>query len=157
MRILVLSDSHGRSFSLRNAILDQAEARNIIFLGDGVREMEKVADEFQDLKVYMVRGNCDYSCSEPEEMLTEIGGKRIFFTHGHKYSVKSGTGVIASAAKRFGADICLYGHTHEPYTVYDDGLYIMNPGTASGARTGLMSYGIIDITESGIMCFTVNV
>ena len=41
-----------------------------------------------------------------------------------------------------GADILLFGHTHMPLTLYEDGLYIMNPGSCHGYYA---SYGIIDI------------
>ncbi len=44
-------------------------------------------------------------------------------------------------------DILLFGHTHVPYTAYDDGMYIMNPGSIGYTGT----YGIVDITPSGIM------
>ena len=152
MRILVFSDSHGRGDAIRDAMFDHPEAGNIIFTGDGVREMESIAGEFPDVNTYVVKGNCDFGAGTPDEMVIELAGTRIFFTHGHKYSVKSGTGTIAAAARRCGASICLYGHTHEPYTVYDGGLYIMNPGTVGGARTGVKTYGMIDITQSGIMC-----
>ena len=53
-----------------------------------------------------------------------------------------------SAARGNGAQIALYGHTHEPMTDYQDGLYVMNPGALGGARG---SYGIIDLTPAGIV------
>ncbi|MFR3419646.1 MAG: metallophosphoesterase family protein [Eubacterium sp.] len=44
--------------------------------------------------------------------------------------------------KRRNADIVLFGHTHNQYTEYLDGLYIMNPGSVG--MNG--DYGVIDIT-----------
>ena len=66
--------------------------------------------------------------------------------HGHLYDAKSGLYRITSAAREAGADILLFGHTHMPLTLYEDGLYIMNPGSCHGYYA---SYGIIDITDKG--------
>lgn len=49
-------------------------------------------------------------------------------------------------ARQEGADIVLYGHTHTGVTCYDDGLYIMNPGSIRDGH-----YGMIDIVPGGIM------
>ena len=52
------------------------------------------------------------------------------------------------------ADIVLYGHTHIAYTGYEDGLYILNPGTARPAGG---SYGMVDITPAGVVLNVVKV
>ena len=51
-------------------------------------------------------------------------------------------------ARAKNADIALFGHTHRGLTRYEDGLYLMNPGSLT--RAGEHSYGIIDITDGGI-------
>lgn len=79
-------------------------------------------------------------------------GKKIFFIHGHPYYVKHGYERIEEEAKNRGADICLFGHTHIPYTEYKDGIYFMNPGAVFNG-----SYGIIDITDSGIMTYNLKI
>ena len=43
MRILVVSDVHGRLDRLREAILRQPTAGTVIFLGDGLRQAEQAA------------------------------------------------------------------------------------------------------------------
>ena len=48
--------------------------------------------------------------------------------------------------------INLYGHTHQTVTWYDEGLYVLNPGSI---RSG--EYGMIDITPSGIMVLQADV
>ena len=55
---------------------------------------------------------------------------------------------IYCAARERKADILLFGHTHVPMQDYDDGLYVLNPGSLHGANA---SYGILDITPAGIM------
>ena len=49
------------------------------------------------------------------------------------------------------ADIIAFGHTHVRYTNYENGLYVINPGSASCPRDGKSpSYAFIDITDAGI-------
>lgn len=45
------------------------------------------------------------------------------------------------------ADLLLFGHTHQPLTDYEDGLYLMNPGSLGYGGT----YGYVDITPAGIV------
>lgn len=150
MRLLVCSDSHLDRLSLLNAIADQPSATTILFLGDGVRDMEQTARAHPDRAVYCVRGNCDLAAIEPTVRILELGGKRIMMTHGHEYAVKFGDADAVRAARRNGCDLLVYGHTHRPVTRYDDGLYVMNPGSVARRNGG--TYGVIDLTPGGIMC-----
>lgn len=147
MRVLVLSDSHGNESGLIQAIEAQPGAQDILFLGDGLRDMDDVRSRYPERTFYCVRGNNDFLAQEPNERLIELGGKRIFMAHGHTYGVKSGEYSFQSAAKSNKADIAVYGHTHLPVTRYEDGLYVMNPGAVLSR-----SYGIVDITDRGVVC-----
>ena len=72
---------------------------------------------------------------------SHIDGKKIFMMHGHRYMVKSGYTVAAEKAIKKGADILLFGHTHQPLclligagarvgdTVAQKDLWIFNPGS----------------------------
>ena len=93
-----------------------------------------------------VRGNCDWNSFLPSKETLKICGKKIFITHGHLYNAKMGLYKVVCAAREEGADILLYGHTHIAMNTYEDGLYVMNPGSCSGY---MASYGIIEITEKG--------
>lgn len=150
MRILVLSDIHGDTVSAMNAIQDQPTATNILFLGDGIGAIDKFIDLYPNKTFYSVAGNCDLASIEPTTRILEFNGKRIMMTHGHEYGVKFGIDDVVNSAKRNECDILLYGHTHRPETHYDDGLHVMNPGCV--ARSGSNSYGIVDITDKGILC-----
>lgn len=150
MRILVLSDIHGDTASAMNALVDQPTATTILFLGDGIGAIEKLEQAFPNKTFYCVAGNCDFASIEPTTRILELGGKRILMTHGHEYRVKFGIENAVHTAKRNQCDILLYGHTHRPETHYDDGLYVLNPGSVS--RIGSNTYGIIDITPQGILC-----
>ena len=53
-------------------------------------------------------------------------------THGHREMVKSGVGHLVAEARRYGAQVALYGHTHIPDCHREeDGLWVLNPGAAS--------------------------
>ncbi len=148
MRILVASDTHGDSGSLRRAILAQPGADIVIHLGDGENDVENVKFSFPNKTFLQVRGNSDWGSSIPDAGEYMAEGRKIFYTHGHNYGVKSGDYTLVSEARSRKADIVLFGHTHNPREDYEDGLYIMNPGRLSGWEP---TYGIIDITEQGIV------
>ncbi len=152
MRILVLSDTHGDFRRLWEIVERHKEdAGLVLFLGDGLREFEDAQTLYPGLKFDCVAGNSDYGSMEKRTALIEAGGKRIFFTHGDSYGVKSSTARLVSAAQSAGAEIALFGHSHCGMTAYEDGLYLMNPGSPSCPRGSKPSYGIIDIVPSGIV------
>ena len=148
MRIVVVSDTHGDIWALREAVSRQKHAEAVIHLGDGADELETVQREFPEKAFFGVRGNNDWSCPLPYSNVISLAGNTIFYTHGHYYHVKYGLYDFLSAARGNGAQIALYGHTHEPMTDYQDGLYVMSPGALGGVRG---SYGIIDLTPAGIV------
>ena len=142
----MLSDSHGSTGNILEAIEKHSNAEVVVFLGDGESDFENAEYFLRDKRVIGVAGNCDFRSDNPFCEITAVGGKRIYCTHGHEERVKWGLGELISRARAEKADIVLYGHTHTPVNTYDDGLYIFNPGSL---RDG--SYGVIDITPSGVM------
>ncbi|MBQ2473785.1 MAG: metallophosphoesterase [Ruminococcus sp.] len=146
MRILVVSDTHGDFYSLKRALDAQPTAEVIIHCGDGSEQYQYIKDVYLQKQVIGVRGNCDWSSTLPATEVTEVGGKRIFITHGHMYQAKFTTMNMIYAAREEKANILLFGHTHQAMTDYNDGLYIMNPGSCSGYYA---TYGVIDITPKG--------
>ncbi len=112
---------------------------------------------FPHKQFLIVAGNNDYSSEFPTESETVLAGKRIFYAHGHTYYVKFGISNIIGEAKRRKADILLFGHTHFAYTSYEDGLYIMNPGSVGHPAQGRPTYGVVDITGAGIVTYIVEV
>ncbi len=150
MRILVLSDSHGDIPSLELAIRNTADVDVVIFLGDGMADFEYVSQKLTGKKVAAVRGNCDSAFTPyPIRTIEIFDGKKIYCTHGFAEQVKFGLDKLKTAALYSDATIALFGHTHTPFTSYEDGLYLMNPGAVKQN-----SCGVIDITPQGIMCFT---
>lgn len=152
MKIIVMSDSHNSFFSL-NKIFFNYHADLYLHLGDGERELNQIAIKYPEKQILHVKGNCDLmSFSEDELIFSPDDKYTVFAVHGHKYNVKHSLEPLKTAARKKGADILLYGHTHERFCSYEDGLYIMNPGSVSCPRNSRKpSFGIIELTDSGIM------
>lgn len=148
MRILVVSDTHGDFSSFNRVVLSQPTAEVIFHLGDGEEQAEDIRLAYPEKMVISVRGNCDWGSMKNSLEIITIESKKIMAAHGHLYNVKMGTEEIIAAAKEQCADILLYGHTHNPSTVYKHGLYVMNPGSLHGSWG---TYGIVDITPAGIV------
>ena len=158
MKILVFSDIHGNTIRMTDAIRTHrlhGGVDRVFFLGDGLDDANAVMKKFPDIPYDAVSGNCDefyLSYSQREFLVTEqlvtAGGIRFLLAHGHKLFVKSQYQFAANYAIQKKADVLLFGHTHQALCDYEDGLHIMNPGSASHY---LPSCGIIDILPSGIL------
>ncbi len=151
MRIVVISDSHRRTGVIDKILSSQPQAKYVFFLGDNVRDIEDFEFIYPDKKFCVVSGNCDYNSFIPTTGIETVNGVRIFYTHGHTLNVKYTTENLIKSAKQNNCQIALYGHTHISKILYDDGLYIVNPGSVSHSREGGPSYAVIDIMPNGIM------
>lgn len=152
MKILVVSDTHGRWGALYNVVQAHPDAEIVIHLGDGCADLEHIRPSFPDRKMVCVAGNCDIMAvqSVPSSSIVSVEGMDIFITHGHNYRVKTGLSLLQQAAQARGAKICLYGHTHIPDNDVRGGLYIMNPGSIGNPRRGIPTCGIIDISAGKV-------
>ena len=137
LRILIMSDSHGRNENVELAIAqvreEIGEFQMLIHLGDvgDARELESLAG----VPCYIVRGNTDYDAKLLNTNVIEAGGHRIFATHGHLYQVDMRLDLLRFAALENDCDIAMYGHTHVPYLEEDpDDVTILNPGSISKPR-----------------------
>lgn len=152
MRLLVISDSHKRSGVVDRIIRKEQTAKHIFFLGDIVSDIEDMIYEYPDRNFYIVAGNCDYFSSCKSFDTVKLGDNKILYCHGHTFGVKHGsTGALKKYAIENGCNIALYGHTHIANIEYDNGLYIVNPGSCSSSREGAESYAVIDILDNGIL------
>ncbi|MBQ8348800.1 MAG: metallophosphoesterase [Ruminococcus sp.] len=154
MQIIVMSDSHGNYSALEKVILNHTEADWIIHLGDGERELDNFCSAHPVIapKIVRVAGNCDYFSIQPDQFILPALDHKIFAAHGHKYGVNFSLENLKKTAQAQSCDIILYGHTHVRCNKFEDGLYIMNPGSASIPRDGNKpSFGLIDISEKGIL------
>ena len=148
MLIAVISDTHRINKYIKAGLEAAKDADILIHLGDNVEDAEYYEMNFKG-EVYAVKGNCDYSNKYPAERIIEIEGKKIFFTHGHLYGVKSGINNIYYRGRELEADVVLFGHTHTAGIERTDTLTLMNPGSISLPRLTKRSIGFIEIKESG--------
>lgn len=154
MRMIVISDTHQNYRNLETIVRRNLDADAFFHLGDGESEYElllrsipEVADRF-----HYVKGNCDFGSYPLFQTIDVMPGHRIFAAHGHRYQVKYTLDHLTQAAREDGCDIALYGHTHQSKSIYENGVYVLNPGSASCPRDGNPpSYGLVDVSSAGIM------
>lgn len=128
---MVLSDSHSALGFMRRCV-EATRPDAIIHLGDYYDDGQVLAEEYPHIPLHQVPGNCDrYRCPEHiHRMLCyEIGGVMLYMTHGHNEKVKMGVGLLVTAAKRYGAQAALYGHTHRWDCHEEQGILVINPGS----------------------------
>ena len=143
MKILVLSDSHGARSFMRQCI-EKVKPDHVIHLGDLFDDGQAMAEEYPDIPVTQVPGNCDAHSCPPfvqEMMVKKIFGVQFYLTHGHRHYVKQDTGKLLRDARASKVDAVLYGHTHVPNCYQEpDGLWVLNPGSCGryGGCAGLI-------------------
>lgn len=138
-RVIAVSDSHGMEQRLRQVlfgILEKQPADAVVFLGDGLREWDRVSDElfrtFPKMRLYRVRGNNDLDADAPDQSVFQMEGVTFFVCHGHRYRVKNNLDLLEVQAVSNEAQVVLYGHTHiADITSYFNCLFV-NPGAVSG-------------------------
>lgn len=133
MKILIVSDSHGNTSALRTAVQRENPDR-VFHLGDVNRDVQRLAGEFPTLPMDAVAGNCDgWGTDLPDQLVVMAGGVKFLLTHGHRYHVKLGIGMVVNEAKSQGVDVVCFGHTHRAmHELWTGGIWVVNPGTIGG-------------------------
>lgn len=158
MKILIVSDSHGRLKNFKGILNSEETIDLVIHSGDVVNGAEYIKF-ISPCPVEMVAGNCDFHYySMPNERVLQLGKYKTMITHGHRYNVNNGTDSIREAAIKNVADIVIFGHTHLPMIAFDDGVWLVNPGSISLPRQegGEPTYIIMDIDSKGEVHFTLK-
>lgn len=157
MKIIVMSDTHGAFDKLHQVVTLHKDADMFIHLGDGERELNRLFlnSPLLENKFYCLKGNCDFGLLTNSIRTLDLAlpyKHRIFAAHGDYFRVKYSTARMIHEARQVQADIMLYGHTHVRECRYEDGLYIINPGSLGCPRGDLKySYAVLDISEQGIL------
>lgn len=147
MKILVLSDSHGNTENMIQAV-EQTSPRIIIHLGDCWRDAERLHQHFPDIPLHQVPGNCDVRPMEPLEQILFIEDKRVLICHGHTYHVKQSLLSAGYAAEEQNLDLFLFGHTHQPLVDMRGKTFFLNPGSIGDYRRP--TYGIVTILNGRV-------
>jgi len=157
MKILIVSDTHGKESNLEKVLKKVGDIDRLIHLGD-LEGGEDYIRSLADIPMDMVAGNNDYYSDLPRETVIQLGNYRALITHGHYYYVNMGIQRLREEAIRRGVDIAMYGHTHYPFLSRKDGLTILNPGSLSLPRQDghEPSYIVMEIDREGIAHYTVG-
>jgi len=151
-RCLVLSDTHGDMHVLREAIEKEKPFDTLVHCGDVEGSLGSVLG-VQTFGYLAVRGNCDLVSDVPRELLFNLGGSRIFVTHGHRFQVRYDVQPLIRQGHMQNADVVLYGHTHVPALYRDEttGILVVNPGSLARPRQypREKTYAILTIAEGG--------
>ena len=154
MKILIVSDTHGRHGNLDEVLEREGNIDVLLHLGD-IEDGEHYIEAVADCPVHLLSGNNDYFSHLPGEKEIKIGKYRVFMTHGHGYYVSVNTKRLREEASRRGVDIVLFGHTHKPYMDVEGDLKVINPGSLSYPRQEgrKPSYVVMDINANGDASF----
>lgn len=157
MKILITGDTHGREMYLARIINKVSPIDMLVHLGDfegGAEFIRKIVP----CRLEIVSGNNDFYTGIPKEKMISIGSYNVLLTHGHRYGVYSGTGLLLEAAKRNHADIVMFGHTHVPMIHKTEGIWFVNPGSPVLPRQQdrIPTYIIMEIDDKGEAHFALN-
>jgi len=133
MKIGIMGDTHGNTYQLKKAMELLRDCEKVLHTGDFYRDIQTLPIG-QQKKITAVAGNCDYQKNIPSEEVIDVSGKRLFLCHGHLFGVKTSLNRLYYKALEVGADIAVFGHTHVPTLVEENGIFLVNPGSASEPR-----------------------
>lgn len=150
MRVLVVSDTHGRHTNLDRILQEVGRIDMFVHLGD-VEDGDVYIDVVVECEKHIIGGNNDYFSALPREEDFYIGTHKVYITHGHQYSVSYETESIKKAGLERGADIVMFGHTHKPFLEIGEDITLLNPGSVSyprqkGRQPGYM---ILELDKKG--------
>ena len=125
MKVLIVSDTHGREDNLEKVLEKESPIDAMVHLGD-VEGSEDYIRILTDAPVYMVAGNNDFYTDLPGQAVIDLDGYRAFITHGHGYHVSYSPNRLVAEALHRNAQIAMYGHTHVPHLEQVEGVIVLN-------------------------------
>lgn len=150
MKVLIVSDTHGRHETLLRILNNENGYEMLIHCGDTEGGEGWIRQHAKCLSVPIVKGNNDFFGQLPHDLELDIAGHHAFITHGHRYGVSMGTERLEEEASSRKADLCFFGHTHRPVIEKtESGIWIVNPGSLSYPRQEGRdpTYVIMDVEE----------
>ena len=139
-RLGVISDSHDREYWIQRwlELAQRAKYDAVFHLGDYDSDARWLSRRL-DAPMICVAGNCDMFSKVAREIFASYEGHRILACHGHQYDVKWGLDALSYRAEECGADIALYGHTHEAAAEYMGKVLMLNPGALMRGRYAVLT------------------
>ena len=141
MIVGLISDTHG--LMRVDALAALAGVELILHAGDVgshtvLRELQAIAP------VHAVYGNTDDpAMGMGATVMLTLEGVKIHMSHGHEL----GSPTPGALARRYAADVIVYGHTHKPLIEQHGATLVVNPGAAGPRRFNLLpSVGLLTLT-----------
>ncbi len=150
MKVLIVSDTHRKNENYFK-VIEGVSPDLVIHCGDA-EGAEYVLTRAAKCPVQIILGNNDFFSFLPKELELNLGGFKVWVTHGHNYYVSMGNEVIKREAAARGMDIVIYGHTHKPVVDRKGSVIAVNPGSLSYPRQEgcRPSYIIMEIEEGDV-------
>ena len=108
MKVLVVSDTHGRDESLEMAVALEQPFDYLIHCGD-VEGREFFIEALAECPCTIVAGNNDFFSDLPREDEILLEGHKIMVTHGHNYGVSMDLYGVSEEAAARGCEIVCFG------------------------------------------------
>lgn len=158
MRVLLVSDTHGRNGNFEK-LIRLIDSIDLIFHMGDLEGSEGYLEDLAPCPIYMVSGNNDFFTNVPAQRIVPLEGHRIFMVHGHRQGVSYDTEGVKELARENDCDYVFFGHTHRPLIDQNDpDIIAVNPGSLSHPRqeNRKPSYILLDIDRFGEWHFTIN-
>ena len=154
---VIFSDSHGRIDPVLDVMKQYPKAEAFFHLGDIEGDDDRMR-RATPYPVYIVKGNCDYFGSLPEQLVIDFAGKKIAMCHGHRQMPYGVTDMLRYWGMEQKADIVMFGHIHTPLVLEEDGLFIVNPGSIAKPRQEghIPTYCVMEIDDDGRVTFEIK-
>ena len=156
MRVLIISDTHGRHTAFDRAIMEAGKIDYLVHLGD-TEGGEDYIEAFCGCPAYILAGNNDFF-REIFVRWKSIWQEKSIYGTWAQYSVSLGVERILDEGRSRNADIVMFGHTHRPYLKKFGDITVLNPGSLSfprqEGRKG--SYIIMEMDRDGNTEFTIH-
>lgn len=157
MKILIISDSHGKTDNIDKVLNKVGMIDLLIHLGD-YESSEHYIEAVAPCQLEMISGNNDFYSERPNEKVIQIGNYKVLILHGHRQRVYYGLDSLKNYGLSLGANIVMFGHTHIPYIEVDDHITLINPGSISLPRqeNRKPSFIIMEIDRNNMAHYTLN-
>lgn len=144
MKILVFSDSHGKKELVDLMLSQEPACREVIFLGDGAKDIDWAESFHPEKHFTCVKGNNDWYSQLNTEAYKYFDGVTVFACHGDYFNVRTTLSSLCKKAFSVNASLALYGHTHVPKVTRDPLTEVtaVNPGALCNGK-----YCVIEIKK----------
>ncbi|MFA5115246.1 MAG: metallophosphoesterase [Candidatus Omnitrophota bacterium] len=153
MKIGVISDTHipERATEIPPKALEGLKGSDLIIHAGDISRLQ-VLEELKKVcaNVKAVWGNMD-----PEDIKNGFPRKEIITAGSHKIGVMHGWGhpgsllrVLSEEFRGEDVDTVIFGHSHQPFNEYHNGILYFNPGSPTDKIfSPYTSYGILEIND----------